>query len=290
MKTRNGRTRMMVSLALLISLVLPTAGFGESSSGGAPLWEVGLFNTAARLPHYRGSDEYEWYVLPLPYLIYRGKILRANRDGVRGVFFDNPHFEMSLSFWGNPPVKGKSRARKGMDDLDAIIEAGPALRWYFTQRSAANPFYVQAALRSACSVDFHGGLDIIYQGLHGTLNLVYLNRLLFKAQKLRFGVNLGIDFADRGLNGYYYDVPMDAVRADRSYYDAAGGYAGASLSLSLVRKLTDRLSLALYSRWENVTGAVFENSPLVKRTNDSVLAVALIWKIAQSKRTAESSE
>jgi outer membrane scaffolding protein for murein synthesis (MipA/OmpV family) len=290
MKKAYRQARRGIYFALLLALALPSAGFGQSSGEGKPLWEVGLFNTAAMLPHYRGSDEYEGYVLPLPYLIYRGKILRANREGVRGVFFDSPHFEMSLSFWGNPPVKGKSDARKGMEDLDAIIEAGPALRWYFSERNAQSPLYLQAALRGACSIAFHNGLDTTYQGLHGNLNLIYQNHRLFKAQKLSFGVNLGVDFADRGFNGYLYDVPPADARPDRPYYDARGGYAGASLSLSLVKRLTDRLSLVLYSRWENVTGATFQDSPLVKQTNDVVLAFGLLWKIAESKRTAQAAE
>jgi outer membrane scaffolding protein for murein synthesis (MipA/OmpV family) len=290
MKNLLKQAKRGVHFALLLLLAYPSVGFGESSGGGKPLWEVGLFTTVASLPYYRGSDEAEWYVLPLPYVIYRGKILRANREGVRGVFLDSPQFELSLSFWGNPPVKGKSSARKGMEDLDAIIEAGPALKWYFAGRSPDNPLYLQAALRGACSIDFEGGLDITYQGLHGTLNLVYRNQLLFKAQKLSFGVNLGVDFADGGLNGYIYDVPLADARPDRPFYDASGGYAGASLSVSLIKKLTDRFSLVLYSRWENLTGAAIEDSPLVKQDNDVVLAFALIWKIAESKRTAQASE
>jgi outer membrane protein len=279
------------TFAIVIALLLSMPGLVlGAASPATPLWEFGLFNTAARLPHYRGSDEYQWYVLPIPYFIYRGKILRANREGVRGVFLDSEHFEMNLSLWGNPPVTGDSDARDGMDELDALIEAGPALKWYFSGRDPEVPFYLQAALRGACSIDFDGGVDLAYQGLHGAVNLVYLNRRLFKARDLSFGVNLGVDFADSRLNGYFYEVPQSQARPDRPQYEADAGYAGASLAVSLLKKLTDRLSLVLYSRWENVSGAVFEDSPLVKRENNLSFATVLIWKIAESKRPAESYE
>ncbi len=51
-----------------------------------PLWEVGLFNFAADLPHYPGSNETRVYAFPTPFVTYRGKYLRASREGVRGIF------------------------------------------------------------------------------------------------------------------------------------------------------------------------------------------------------------
>jgi hypothetical protein len=48
-----------------------------------PLWEVGIFNFVSSIPDYRGADESTIYAFPLPYLIYRGKHLRATREGVR---------------------------------------------------------------------------------------------------------------------------------------------------------------------------------------------------------------
>jgi hypothetical protein len=34
-----------------------------------------------RFPDYRGSDQSNFYRLPLPYIAYRGKLLRADSDG-----------------------------------------------------------------------------------------------------------------------------------------------------------------------------------------------------------------
>ena len=90
------------------------------------LWEFGLFSGAARVPHYRGSDEYNIYALPFPYFIYRGEIIQASRDGLKGVFYKNNYIETNISLSGNPPVDGNNNARQGMPDLDALFELGPA--------------------------------------------------------------------------------------------------------------------------------------------------------------------
>ena len=50
-----------------------------------PLWELGGGATALHIPDYRGSEEIRNYVFPIPWVVYRGEILRADRDGVRAV-------------------------------------------------------------------------------------------------------------------------------------------------------------------------------------------------------------
>ena len=54
---------------------------------GEPLWELGLGVAAVRFPDYRGSDQTSTYVLPLPFVAYRGRFLRADRDGARAILF-----------------------------------------------------------------------------------------------------------------------------------------------------------------------------------------------------------
>lgn len=258
------------------------------SKNERPLWELGLFNGMARLPHYRGSDEYKLYALPLPYLIYRGKIIQSDKYGIKGIFFKTKHLESSLSFYGNPPVGGDNRARKGMPDLDALFEIGPAIKWFFKDRESPDSLYLSIALRGVSSVNFDSGIDLAYQGLHGGVNLIYSNRSLFAQNNLEFDLNVGIDFADYDFNSYFYDVSSNYVLPERGYYESDGGYAGFSVSASLQKKITQSLSLGVYSRWDNIDGAVFDDSPLVKQKNNFVIGCALIWKIAESKRSAGS--
>src|SRR5258708_19369460 len=43
-----------------------------------PLWEAGLGIGATTLPHYRGSDQSRTWVLPIPYLDYRGEVFKSH--------------------------------------------------------------------------------------------------------------------------------------------------------------------------------------------------------------------
>jgi outer membrane protein len=81
------RTALLGCGLLLASLVGQARAAGESvPAAGAdrlvprPLWELGLGVAALRLPDYRGSDQSSTYLLPLPYVVYRGEWLRTGAD------------------------------------------------------------------------------------------------------------------------------------------------------------------------------------------------------------------
>jgi len=249
-----------------------------------PLWEFVLFNTAARIPHYPGSDEANWYVLPLPYLIYRGDFFRIDREGVRGIFYQSEFFETDISLFGNPPVEDDNEARQGMEDLDSLFEVGPELKWFFTGRDPLNELYMRSALRGVFSIGFEDGLDMAYQGLHGGVNLIYNNGRVFRDQKLRFGFNLGVNFTDADFNDYFYEVEPEDVRPGRPLYDPEGGYAGFSVGASVAKQLTNTLRWGIYGRWDNIDGTAFDESPLVREENNFFFGTVLTWRIYSSER------
>ena len=243
---------------------------------------------AARLPHYIGSDEYKNYLYPLPYVIYRGKFLRADREGVRGIFYKGEKFETSLSLWGNPPVSDENEARQGMPELDAIGEIGPALRYYFFRHGWQDHLYLQVAWRTAFSFEFNGGLDVDmdYQGWQSSVDLSYQNKTLFEFRKLSIYVKGGLHFADSKYNDYFYGVPSQYATFSRPTYKADGGYAGFSISGSFLKELTPRLSIGGYVRWNNLNGAAFENSALVREKNNYAIGALVVWKLVESSKPA----
>jgi outer membrane scaffolding protein for murein synthesis (MipA/OmpV family) len=286
-------TQLLKWPILLIALILTSLGgaHGDNATPAPvddppPLWELGVMAAAARLPHYIGSDEYENYLYPLPYVIYRGEFLRADRDGVRGIFYRGERFETSLSFWGNPPVPDDNEARQGMPELDAIGEAGPALRYYFYRREWKDHLYLQAAWRAALSFDFDSGVDADYQGWNGGLHLSYQNKSAFENRKLSLYFKAGLNFADSLYHDYFYGVPSQFATPTRNTFQADGGYSGLSVSASLYKELTPAFSLGFYARWNNLNGAVFEDSPLVRDKNTYAVGCLIVWKLAKSSKPA----
>ena len=84
--------------------------------------------TSLIFPDYRGSDQAQNHVLPIPYIVYRGEFFKADRDGIRSIFFDNDTFEVNASAGASFPVDSKNNdARQGMPDLKPTVELGPAL-------------------------------------------------------------------------------------------------------------------------------------------------------------------
>lgn len=286
------RFAMLAALlsAFLLLPVSPCPGQTDDETPSSPLWEIGLFTGAARVPHYRGSDEYEWYVLPLPYLVYRGDIFQADREGVRGIFYKGDDFETDISLSGNPPVSDDNDARDGMAELDAVFEVGPALKWFPLGRDPMDTMYASLAVRAVNSLGFDDGIDLAYQGIHGELAWVYRNQRLLKDLGVTFRLKASLDYGDSDFNRYFYEVPERDARPGRPAYDASSGYAGCAASFSAQKRLTDRFSLGFYSRWQNVTGATFEDSPLVREKNNFTVGAALIWKMFESERRAPDRE
>ena len=78
-----------------------------------------------RLPRVRYQAQN--HVLPIPYIVYRGEFFKADRDGIRSIFFDNDTFEVNASAGASFPVDSKNNdARQGMPDLKPTVELGPA--------------------------------------------------------------------------------------------------------------------------------------------------------------------
>jgi hypothetical protein len=73
------KTFPCVVLIVFMMAVTPLAGAAE-----LPLWEVGAGVAVIDFPDYRGADERRVLVLPFPYVVYRGELLQADREGLRG--------------------------------------------------------------------------------------------------------------------------------------------------------------------------------------------------------------
>jgi outer membrane scaffolding protein for murein synthesis (MipA/OmpV family) len=258
-----------------------------------PLWEAGVTGVALTLPHYPGSDEYYTFALPFPYFVYRGEVFKSDRDGLRGLFFKSDRFESDISLGGNLPVSSEdNEARKGMPELDTLAEIGPAFRYYFHRRGDLDHLYLQAAWRGAFSIAFNGGFDIDtnWRGQRYTLNLRLKNESLFRDHDLSLYLSSGISYADDILNGYFYDVQTQFVTPDRGHYDADAGYAGLYVSVAAYKDLSERWAVGGYCRWYNISGSVFEDSPLVRTSNNFYASLVLVWKFVQSEEMVTVSE
>ncbi len=172
-----------------------------------------------------------------------------------------------------------------MPELGAVLEVGPGVKFWISRRDALNPFYVRMGVRACISAD-PGDFDIGYEGLRGDVRLIYRNETWLENLGIRVGGSVGVDAADRDYNTFVYDVDPLYATPERPAYEADGGYSGFSLSFNAVKDLTRRLAVGAYYRWDNISGAVYEDSPLIRDENNHVFGAAVIWRIFESKRTS----
>ncbi|MBL8431834.1 MAG: MipA/OmpV family protein, partial [Dechloromonas sp.] len=104
--------------SLLLALALPAGHAG--AAGEKPLWEIGAGISALTLPAYRGSDQTNNFILPVPFFTYHGDFFKADRHGIRGSFFDTDRIDMTVSLALSPPMGSDDiPVRAGMPDLKA---------------------------------------------------------------------------------------------------------------------------------------------------------------------------
>ena len=270
------------------TVLLGIALFPLAGTAGAeqkPLWDFGLGVGSVLFMDYRGADTTHAYVLPIAYFYYRGKFLRADRNGVRGRLFNQDKVELNISMNATAPVR-RNAARAGMPDLRPTIEIGPSLElhlWRSTDRKLR--FDVRLPVRESITVQAvpraigwqftpHAALDLDdVAGMSGW----------------SLGLLTGPLFADRHFDNYFYTVTPQFATAERPAYQAHGGYAGTQVLASLTKRYPS-FWVGAYVRHDSLAGATFEASPLVKRTDYWSGGVGIAWMIRQSSRLVEADD
>ena len=259
---------------LLTSICMPAHALAD-----LPRWELGLGVGALSLPDYRGTDERRGYVLPLPYVVYRGEVIKADREGARAQIAGLEPFHLDFTLGASVPVSStKNQARAGMPSLAATVEAGPSLEAQL-YRSADERIRWRVRLPVSYGVTLDSGL-----GGNGWQASPHVNvdiAELFNVSRLNLGMRVGPLYATRQRNAYYYDVAPQYATASRPAYRSEGGYAGAEFAAALSKRF-DRYWVGAYLRYDNLSGAVFADSPLVKTRSYVAGGVGIAWVLGQS--------
>lgn len=274
--------RGFIVVLLGLSISLPQSAISEEK----PLWELGVGAGLLRMPDYRGSDESRYYVLPYPYVIYRGGILKIDEKRISGQIFKTDRVLLDFSGFGAVPVKSSDNAaRAGMPDLDPTFEMGPALRIRLLE-SKADGYRVTLALplRAFFSTDFS---SVRREGwvLSPRINLEKNN--LIPEAGLKLGISVGPLFADSSYNTYFYTVEPAYATAARPAYSTGGGYCGSTLTVGLSKAYKQLVFHAFVSA-DFLQGAVFEESPLVKTRTSVMSGFNVSWLFFQSAKTVHS--
>lgn len=268
---------------LFLALAACTLAHGREE----PLWEAGIGVAGLHFPDYRGSDRSRTYALPAPYFVYRGEILRADRHGLRGVFFDSDRLDLNLSVGASLPVRSsENRAREGLPDLRPSVEFGPALDvnlWRHEDRRTK--LDLRLPLRAAVTVESdpryigwqffpHLNVDVNSPGGLAGWNL---------------GMLAGPVFTDKRHNRYFYEVSSAHATASRPAYSPGGGYAGMQFIVALSKRFP-KFWAGGFVRYDTLKGAAFEASPLVTSKRYVAAGIGISWIIGESTQRVTVSD
>jgi MipA family protein len=268
--------------AAVSSLLLVPAAYGHADT--LPRWEAGLGLGVLGVPDYRGSDVRHSYVLPAPYIVYRGDILKADRSGVRAALFERDRLAINLSLNATPArSSGDNPTRQGMTALRPTVEIGPTADVLLWQASGGRAsLHLRAPVRAAITVEssprhigwlFSPNLNLNLRGTPGLPGW-------------KLGMQVGPVFADRRYHRYFYSVDAADARPGRPAYTAPGGYSGAQFTATLSKRFA-RYWIGAYLRQDHLRNASFASSPLVQRHSATTAGVAVAWVFGTSSSTVD---
>jgi outer membrane scaffolding protein for murein synthesis (MipA/OmpV family) len=254
---------------LLLAVLLLVTLDALAREDNLPRFELGISMVGLNLPHYRGSAGSSNYLLPLPYLKYRGERFQID-NGIEGILTITEDLILTISGNASAPVDEDSPERVGMEELKGSIEIGPSLD-YRLYRARRSSLWLELPLRLA--VTFESNPQVIGRVFHP--RLAWDKPYLAKGDwKLRFAA--GPMYASDEYHDYYYSVdPADALPG-RSVFQAEGGYSGIRADFTFSRRFDD-IWFGGFIRYDNLNGSVIENSSLVSDNSVWMSGLALTW-------------
>lgn len=263
--------RAAALLGALLAAALPAA----AAAAELPLWELGLGVAGLSLPHYRGAEKSRNWLLPMPYGVYRGEILQADREGLKAKLLDSDRIDFDISLEATAPSRSADEpVRHGMPDLKGTVEVGPNLN----VRLASGPGWkIEARLPIRAAFTLQTKSRHIGWTAAPALNL---------DQRIA-GWNIGTELAALWGSGdfhrYYYDVAATYASAERPAYRARAGRGGWQATLAATRR-DGRRWIGAFVSADSLAGANFTDSPLVRRRSNVTFGVAVSWLLWKSDR------
>ena len=260
---------------------LSTLAVAQGPAGSAPpLWELGGVALGVSQSAYPGADQQVNRALAMPYFVYRGDVLRADRDtaGIRAMKTET--FELDVGFAGAFGAGSETiDARQGMRKLGTMVELGPRLKWDLGAGPAGGRLSAEFPARAVLDLSDKAA----HRGWSLEPKLTYSNRT---ASGWRYSASVSAIVADTRLAQTFYEVRSSEATAARPAYRAEGGLVSWRFGTAFSRSLARDWNLFGFARLETVAGAANESSPLVRRSSGASVGVGVAYTWMRSDRAA----
>jgi outer membrane scaffolding protein for murein synthesis (MipA/OmpV family) len=260
---------------------LSTLAVAQSAASGAPpLWELGGVALGVSQSAYPGADQQVNRALALPYFIYRGDVLRADREtaGIRALKTEN--FELDVGFAGAFGAGSETiEARQGMRKLGTLVELGPRLKWDLGAVPAGGRLNAEFPARAVLDLSDKAA----HRGWSFEPKLTYSRR---SDSGWRYSASISAIVADTRLAQTFYEVRSSEATTLRPAYTAQSGLVSWRLGTAFSRSLGSDWNLFGFARLDTVAGAANESSPLVRRSSGATVGLGVAYTWMRSDRAA----
>ena len=262
------RSRNKIAAILSVALFLVTLD-ALADEHKLPKFELGISLVTLNLPHYRGSSGSSSYLLPIPYLRYRGERIKID-NGVEAILPISENLILTISGNGSLSVDNDTPERAGMEELKASLEIGPSLD-YRLYRSERSSLWLELPIR----------FGFTFETNSQAIGRVFNPRLAWnKPYRNKGDWNLrlaaGPMWASRQYHDYYYSVDAAEALPTRPAFQAEAGYSGLRLDFTYSKRF-DEYWFGGFIRYDSLNGSVLENSPLVSDTSVWSSGIAFTW-------------
>lgn len=248
---------------------------------GLPLWELGAFGVGVSQQAYPGSSAQVERLLVLPYVVYRGRFLRAERGsaGIRALKTDDVELDVGVaSAFGSR--SDDIPARSGMPDLGMLVEIGPRLTWKLGAGPGGGRWQAEFPWRGV--FDLNDALA--HKGMAFEPTLRFERR---SSQGWQYHASVGAVIGDQRLADTFYGVSPVHATLQRPAYAARSGLIAWRLGTTLSRRVTANLRLFAFARVDAVAGAANRASPLVDRRTGASVGFGFTHTLLQSQAEAK---
>lgn len=269
MKNRMLRVQLFVMTNIFYISTVAIAGKSE--------WELGIGLSVLDIPFYPGSSQSQAYLVPIPHILYRSENIEID-NGIQATFFKTQKIRLDLSAdFGVPVNSENSNARRGMPDIDLVMQIGPSVEITLAGgRFQPSHTRLELPLRTAVATDFSSAQQV---GWIFEPRLTYETRRPYKTG-FAYLVSGGLRYATEKYHDYYYSVDPAFATSGRPAYDAKAGYGGLFVD-AIANWRTDNLIYFAFMRYQNLDRAEFINSPLVEQKGYAFVGVGLTWVFAR---------
>jgi len=250
----------------------------KTLSYGETQWAMGIGLGVFNYNYYPGAEERNQFILPAPYFTYRSPKFEVDR-GIKSFLYNGEVIVIDLSAdFGLPVNSDDTIARKGMPDLDFVLQFGPSIEFLLNGR---NKNYFDVRFEIPVRVAFTAEIGDVKNIGYLLETRFTLNHQRSSRSGLSHKATLGFKFATQDFNAYYYDVAAQYATPDRPEYESDAGFGGSFVNYRLSYHTGDFVYWT-FVRYQSLRGAEFQNSPLVLQNDYYFLGIGFAWVFASS--------